>query len=37
MPKIVGPFLALIAFGPWMLSVVVQFATRLIGNIPLYF
>ena len=27
----------LLAFGPWMLSVIVQFATRLIGNIPLYF
>src|ERR1051325_6219655 len=36
-PKIAAALLALVASGPWMLSVVVQFAARLIGNIPLYF
>jgi flagellar biosynthetic protein FliQ len=36
-PKIAAVLLALVAFGPWMLSIIVQFATRLIGNIPTYF
>ena len=36
-PKIATALVALVAFGPWMMSIVVQFATRLIGNIPLYF
>ena len=36
-PKIAAALLSLVVFGPWMLNVVVQFATRLIGNIPMYF
>jgi len=28
---------ASLSFVPWMLNMVVQFATRLIGNIPMYF
>jgi len=36
-PKIAAALLALVVFGPWMLNMVVQFATRIIGNIPMYF
>src|SRR6266480_1153977 len=36
-PKIAAALLALVLFGPWMLNMVVQFATRTIGNIPMYF
>jgi flagellar biosynthetic protein FliQ len=36
-PKIATALIALVVFGPWMLNVIVQFATRLIGNIPMYF
>ncbi len=36
-PKIAAALLSLVVFGPWMLNMVVQFATRLIGNIPMYF
>jgi flagellar biosynthetic protein FliQ len=36
-PKIVVVILALIVLGPWMLTQVVNLATRLIGNIPSYF
>ncbi len=36
-PKIITVALALIAFGPWMLSTLVEFARTMIGNIPAYF
>lgn len=36
-PKIVVIVLTLVAFGSWMMGVVIEFATRVIGNIPLYF
>ena len=36
-PKIVTVALSLIAFGPWMLRTLVEFARTLIGNIPVYF
>ena len=36
-PKLVAALVSLVVFGPWMMNVVVQFATRLIGNIPMYF
>lgn len=36
-PKILTVALTLIAFGPWMLGLLTQFAKGLISNIPLYF
>ena len=36
-PKIVVVVVTLVAFGSWMMSTAVQFATRVIGNIPMYF
>ena len=36
-PKIITVALTLIAFGPWMLSTLVEFARTVIGNIPAYF
>jgi flagellar biosynthetic protein FliQ len=36
-PKIVVVALALIAFGPWMLRKLVQYAATTIQNIPHYF
>lgn len=36
-PKLITVVVTLLLFGSWMLSTVVQFATRLIGNIPAYF
>ena len=36
-PKIITVALALIAFGPWMLATVMEFARTTIGNIPTYF
>ena len=36
-PKIITVALALVAFGPWMLSTLVEFSRTLIGNIPTYF
>lgn len=36
-PKIITAVLVLVVFGPWMLKKLLQFATGLIGNIPLYF
>ena len=33
-PKLVGIFAALIFFGPWMVSTMVDFIQRLYGNIP---
>jgi flagellar biosynthetic protein FliQ len=36
-PKIVAVVFTLVLLGPWMMNQVVQFATRLISNIPAYF
>ena len=36
-PKIVAVIFTVIVFGPWMMSQVVNFATRIIGNVPSYF
>lgn len=36
-PKIVTVALTLIAFGPWMLGVLLKFSRGLIANIPIYF
>ena len=35
-PKVVTVALTLIAFGPWMLGVLLKFSRGLIANIPLY-
>ncbi len=35
-PKIVGVFVALIIFGPWMLETIVSFTTTLFGNLSMY-
>ena len=36
-PKIAAVGFTLLAFGAWMLSLIVQFASTVIGNIPAYF
>lgn len=36
-PKILTAALTLIAFGPWMLSVLLEFSRSVIANIPMYF
>lgn len=36
-PKIIAVALSIIAFGPWMLKTLIQYAKTLIGNIPIYF
>ena len=36
-PKIIVVALSIIAFGPWMLKTLIQYAKTLIGNIPNYF
>jgi flagellar biosynthetic protein FliQ len=36
-PKMLTVALALVAFGPWMMNVLVTFASTVIGNIPVYF
>ncbi|MCF0129027.1 MAG: flagellar biosynthesis protein FliQ [Pseudobutyrivibrio sp.] len=35
-PKIVGVFTALILFGPWMLTVLTEYITRLWTNFSIY-
>ena len=35
-PKIVAVIAALILFAPWLLDILMNFTTRLYGNIPLY-
>lgn len=35
-PKIVAVFLALLVFGPWILNVMVDFTSRLLGNLASY-
>ncbi len=32
-PKIIAVFIALVIFGPWMLSVLMDFAKGLLGNL----
>jgi flagellar biosynthetic protein FliQ len=36
-PKILAVALTMIVLGPWMMSMLLQFAKTIIGNIPLYF
>jgi flagellar biosynthetic protein FliQ len=36
-PKLIAAMAVLLTLGGWMMSVLVQFATRTIGNIPGYF
>jgi flagellar biosynthetic protein FliQ len=36
-PKMLTVALTMVAFGPWMIGVLVTFARTLIGNIPAYF
>ena len=36
-PKIITVAVVLVVFGPWMLRILIQFATSVIGNIPAYF
>ena len=36
-PKLIAAAVVLLTLGGWMLSVLAQFAQRLIGNIPGYF
>jgi len=36
-PKILSVAITLMVFGPWMLGKLLQFASTLIGNIPMYF
>lgn len=35
-PKILTAALTIVFFGPWMLDKLVNFASTIIGNIPLY-
>ncbi|PPB08602.1 flagellar biosynthesis protein FliQ [Brevibacillus laterosporus] len=32
-PKIVAVFLCLLIFGPWMLRIVIEFTTNIMGNL----
>lgn len=36
-PKLLTAALALIAFGPWMLDLLIEYSRSLILNIPFYF
>ncbi len=36
-PKLIAAMVVLLTLGGWMMSTLVQFATRTIGNIPGYF
>lgn len=36
-PKILTVALTLIACGPWMMALLLEFSKTMIGNIPLYF
>ena len=35
-PKIVAVFVAILIFGPWMLSILVEYFTNIFVNLPLY-
>lgn len=35
-PKIIAVFIAVLIFGPWILNVMVDFTSRLLGNLASY-
>jgi flagellar biosynthetic protein FliQ len=35
-PKIVAVFVAILVFGPWMLNIMIDFTSRLLGNLANY-
>ncbi|MEX5284613.1 flagellar biosynthesis protein FliQ [Selenomonas sputigena] len=35
-PKIIAVFVAILIFGPWMLSILVEYFTNIFVNLPLY-
>jgi len=35
-PKIVAVFIAILIFGPWILNIMVDFTSRLLGNLAQY-
>ena len=35
-PKIIAVFVAILIFGPWMLSILVEYFTNMFVNLPLY-
>ncbi len=35
-PKIVAVFVAILIFGPWILNIMVDFTSRLLGNLAQY-
>jgi len=35
-PKIIAVFVAMLIFGPWILNVMVDFTSRLLGNLAQY-
>ena len=35
-PKIIAVFVAILIFGPWMLSIMVEYVTNMLVNLPSY-
>ncbi|BBI34425.1 flagellar biosynthesis protein FliQ [Cohnella abietis] len=35
-PKIIAVFLSLLIFGPWILNIMIDFTSRLLGNLASY-
>lgn len=35
-PKIIAVFIAILIFGPWMLSIMAEYFTNIFVNLPLY-
>lgn len=35
-PKIIAVFLAILVFGPWMLNLMIDFTSNLLGNLASY-
>ena len=35
-PKIIAVFVAVLIFGPWMLSIMVEYVTNMLVNLPRY-
>ena len=35
-PKIIAVFVAILIFGPWMLQIMTQYVTGILGNLPMY-
>lgn len=35
-PKIIAVFVAILIFGPWMLSILAEYFTNIFVNLPLY-